>query len=302
MKAGTTVKLVGLIMCAGIGITGGWLLPEKTKEASVRAAVEAVASMSNQTPVDGVAVTLRIDGEERLYDCQRIDVPPPEPEPEPEPEPTYDCEFRGPMDSLGFNIWSDQGLSWCIHDADMNGDGADATLYAVGTNCRIERATIYGGKHGIRMASVNGLVVSACNISSDSSNLGKVLKICGALDRAPASRNITIENCTLVGIVAIQPQSKDPLASCEVVENVTLRNCTIKPHGNTAVEIAAKHVLIEKCTFDFRWALTSYGRGVSVRTYNGVVPEDVTVRNCMIRLDSDQTGDLIHDPEGVVSE
>lgn len=202
-------------------------------------------------------------------------------------------EFTGQMGSFGFDIYQDQEKPWWFHDVEMNGDGADSTLYAVGTDCRVERATIYGGKHGIRMASVNGLLLSDSTIKSDPSNLGKSLKICGSYGRGPASRYVTVQDCDITGIVAIQPLNEDPLASGELIEYVVLRNCVIKPYGNTAVEIAAKHIWLENCTFDFRETNTPYGRGVSVRTYNTIVPEDVTVRNCELLLRSDQYGELV---------
>jgi len=233
-----------------------------------------------------------VDGD-GIVDCAEVQVcgemtPPPASE----PAPIVDQELTGVLGSIGFNVVEDRDRSWWIHDATLDGDGADATLYAVGTRCRIERATIFGGKHGIRMASVNGLVIEDCNIRSDPSNKGKALKICGAWGRAPASRGIEVEDCTIAGIVSIQPQSKDPRAAGEVVEHVMLRDCVIKPYGNTAIEIAAKHILIEGCVFDFRGTATPYGRGVSVRTYNTVVPEDVTVRNCTLLLRGDQKGEM----------
>jgi hypothetical protein len=243
--------------------------------------------------------------------------PTPDPDPEPDPDPTPDPDppapgsmpwwyigadhdwpttgvqqFTGTMGSKGFDIWNDQKKSWWFHDVTMNGNGADSTLYAVGTDCRVERAYIYGGKHGIRMASATRLRLADSTIKSSSSNLGKSLKICGSYDRGPASSFITVENCDISGIVAIQPLNRTPEASNENVQYVVLRNCVIKPWGNTAIEIAAKHIWIENCTFDFRNTNTSFGRGVLVRTLNTQVPEDVTIRNCKLLLRSDQSGEM----------
>lgn len=203
-------------------------------------------------------------------------------------------EFTGQLGPIGFNIYTDQEISWWFYDVTMNGNGADSTLFAVGKDCRIERSTFFGSKHGIRIASVDGLSISDCDISSNSL-YGHGIKLCGIGDRGPSSRNVTIENCTIRGGVAIRPMNEEN-ALIEHIENVTLRNCTIKPYGNVGVGIAAKNVRCENVTIDFReadaWAMGC--TGFDVTNYYGCMPQDVTITgdNRMI-LRSGQTGTLI---------
>lgn len=210
------------------------------------------------------------------------------------PWPSDVQEFTGKMGSYGFNVWEDRKKSWWFHDVTMNGHGDDATLFAIGTGCRIERATIYGGKHGIRIASVNGLYIGDSNISG-SSILGHGIKLCGIGDRGPSSRNITIENCAIRGNVAIRPMNHEN-ALKDKVENVVLRNCTIKPHGNTGVGISAKNVWCENITIDFREANAGVNgcKGFSVVDYHGCMPQNVTITDdCRMLFRTGQTGVLI---------
>jgi len=210
------------------------------------------------------------------------------------PWPNSAMEFTGRMGSFGFNPYTDQKTSWWFHDVTMDGHGGDATLFAVGTNCRIERAMINGGKHGIRIASVNGLYVNHCHISG-SSIRGHGIKLCGIGDRGPSSQNIRIENCVIRGDVAIRPMNSDN-ARIEKIGNVTLSHCTIIPHGNVGVGIAARNVWCENVTIDFReadaWVKSC--KGFNVTNYYGCTPENVTITgNNRMLFRTGQTGELI---------
>lgn len=202
--------------------------------------------------------------------------------------------FTGQLGTVAFNIYTDQNISWWFYDVVMDGAGEDSTLFAVGKDCRIERATIFGGKHGIRMASVDGLSVRDSDISC-TSLLGHGIKLCGIGDRGPSSRNVTIENCDIRGDVAIRPMNIEN-ALLEKIENVTLRNCTIKPYGNVGVGIAAKNVRCENVTIDFREAdgWVKGCTGFDVTDYYGCMPQNVTITdNCRMLLRAGQTGELI---------
>jgi hypothetical protein len=237
---------------------------------------------SNVDGIDGVTISDLVYVRNNLF-CDAGEPPP--------PVVVYDPIFAGDVEAIGFNPFTDQAKTWLITDANVNGSGHDASLYAIGRNCLIQRSIFDGGKHGLRVASVDGLVVRDCVIRS-SGVRGSAVKICGIGDRGPSSRNVTIERCHFTGRLAIKPQNRTN-AGLERIERVTIRDCTVMPWGNTGVRIAAADVWCENVTVNFRGNPAGEPMGFVVTDYYGCRPERVTIRNCRILTDAHQRGRLV---------